>query len=133
MPSAQGFLQGLYPPVGATLDAESLQNNQSIETPLNGYQLIPVQTVTAGTGSEDSAWLQGAGNCANAITSSNAYFLSKEYQSLSSSTMDFYRSLDGVVNGTFGPDEVNYKNAYAGQSPLIAQWYDRREAYRCAE
>ena len=74
MPSAQGFLQGLYPPVGPTLGAKSLRDDRSVEAPLDRYQLIPIQTVTAGTGSEDSAWLQGAGNCANAITSSNAYF-----------------------------------------------------------
>lgn len=115
MTSAQGFLQGLYPPVGAMLGAESLRDNQSVEAPLDGYQLIPVQTVTAGTGSEDSAWLQGAGNCANAITSSNSYFLSAEYQNILSSTADFYKSLDGVVNATLGADKVNYKNAYTGE------------------
>ena len=115
MTSAQGFLQGLYPPVGAILGAGSLRNNQNVEVPLNGYQLIPVQTVTAGTGSEDSAWLQGAGNCANAITSSNSYFLSSEYRDLLSSTSDFYKSLDGVVNATLGADKVNYKNAYTGE------------------
>lgn len=117
MPSAQGFLQGLYPPVGATLSAQTLRDNRSVEAPLDGYQLIPVQTVTAGTGSEDSAWLQGAGNCANAITSSNAYFLSSEYQSLSSSTGDFYKNLVPVVNATFSADKVNYKNAYSGRYP----------------
>jgi len=115
MASAQGFLQGLYPPVGATLGAESLRDNRSVEAPLDGYQLIPVQTVTAGTGSEDSAWLQGAGNCANATTSSNSYFLSVEYRNLLSSTADFYKSLDGVVNATLGAEKLNYKNAYTGE------------------
>lgn len=115
MTSAQGFMQGLYPSVGAMLGAESLRNNQSVEAPLDGYQLIPVQTVTAGTGSEDSAWLQGAGNCANAITSSNSYFLSAEYRGLLSSTESFYKNLDGVVNATLGADKLNYKNAYTGK------------------
>lgn len=108
-------MQGLYPSVGAMLGAESLRNNQSVEAPLDGYQLIPVQTVTAGTGSEDSAWLQGAGNCANAITSSNSYFLSAEYRGLLSSTESFYKNLDGVVNATLGADKLNYKNAYTGK------------------
>lgn len=115
MTSAQGFMQGLYPPVGAMLGTESLRNNQSSEAPLDGYQLIPVQTVAAGTSSEDSAWLQGAGNCANAITSSNSYFLSAEYRDLLSSTENFYKSLDGVVNATLGADKLNYKNAYTGK------------------
>ena len=115
MPSAQGFLQGLYPPVGSTLGAELLRDNRTVEAPLDGYQLIPIQTVTAGTGSEDSAWLQGAGNCANAITSSNAYFSSPEYQNLLGSTGDFYKDVVPVVNATFGADKVNYKNAYTSE------------------
>lgn len=112
MPSAQGFLQGLYPPVGNTLGEEQLRNGRNVSTPLDGYQLIPVQTVTSGTGSEDSAWLQGAGNCANAITSSNNYFSTPEYNQLLSSTGDFYKSLAPVVNATFGADQLSYKNAY---------------------
>lgn len=119
MPSAQGFLQGLYPPVGTRLGAESLRNGRTVQTPLDGYQLIPIETVTAGTGSEDSAWLQGAGNCANAITSSNAYFLSSEYQSLLSSTQDFYEPLAPVVNATFGADKLSHKNVYTGRCSIV--------------
>ncbi|KAL8815743.1 MAG: hypothetical protein Q9191_008429 [Dirinaria sp. TL-2023a] len=112
MPSAQGFLQGLYPPVGNTLGEEALRDGRNVSTPLDGYQLIPVQTVTSGTGSEDSAWLQGAGNCANAISSSNEYFSSPEYNQLLNSTGDFYKGLAPVVNATFGADQLTYKNAY---------------------
>lgn len=119
MPSAQGFLQGLYPPVGGReLGEERLRDGREVQAPLDGYQLIPIQTVTTGTASEDSAWLQGAGNCANAIASSNAYFGSREYDDLLRSTGDFYKSLAPVVNATFNEDDLNYRNAYASVSSL---------------
>ena len=118
MPSAQGFLQGLYPPVGNQLGGQVLRNKTEVQTPLDGYQLVPIQTVTTGTASEDSAWLQGAGNCANAITSSNEYLSSPDFQNLLNSTSDFYKSLAPVVNATFSEDFLTYKNAYASESPL---------------
>ncbi|KAL8715659.1 MAG: hypothetical protein Q9225_006342 [Loekoesia sp. 1 TL-2023] len=112
MNSAQGFLQGLYPPVGPRLGSDTLRNGSVVQAPLNGYQLIPIQTVTSGTGSEDSAWLQGSSNCAQAAVSSNEYFSTSDYNSLLASTTDFYKTLAPLVNGTCGPDEISYKNAY---------------------
>lgn len=115
MNSAQGFLQGLYPPVGPTLGSNKLRNGTVIQAPMSGYQLIPVQQVTTGTGSEDSAWLQGASNCAKATVSSNEYFQSQEYKDLLHNTADFYNSLTPVINGTFSRDQISYKNAYTSQ------------------
>jgi hypothetical protein len=63
---ALDFLQGLYPPVGETLGSNPLRNGTAMPTPLNGYQLIPLQSISAGANSENSAWLEGATNCANA-------------------------------------------------------------------
>lgn len=126
MPSAQGWLQGLYPPVeGDTgeegeLGAQRLRNGTDVRAPLGGYQLIPIQTVTTGTASEDSAWLQGAGNCANAIGSSNAYFASPEYGELLEGTREFYEGLAPVVNGTFAREDLSYKNAYASAYSLLS-------------
>ena len=116
--SAQGFLQGLYPAVGSNLGSETLRDGTTVHAPLDGYQLIPVQTVSSGTASEDSAWLQGASNCANAIASSNEYFTSQDYNDLLSSTADFYRSLTPMINGTFSDSQISYKNAYTSQSTL---------------
>lgn len=116
MNSAQGFLQGLYPPVGSDASAERLRNESTIQAPMEGYQLIPVSTVSSGTGSEDSAWLQGASNCANAQISSNGYFTSAEYKQLYDSTLEFYQSLTPAVNSTFTTEEMNYKNAYSSTS-----------------
>lgn len=112
MNSAQGFLQGLYPPVGSTLGSETLRNGSVVEAPLNGYQLIPIQTVTSGTGSEDSAWLQGSSNCAQATVSSNEYFSTAAYNDLLASTGGLYKNLTPLLNSTFDPEEVSYKNAY---------------------
>ena len=115
MPSCLGFLQGLYPPAGDTLGSQTLANGTVVKSPLNGYQIVPVSTVTSGTGSEDSAWLQGAGNCAKAIVSSNNYFSSQEYMDLLNTTKSFYQSLNPVVNSTFTADQNTFKNAYSSK------------------
>lgn len=112
MNSAQGFLQGLYPPVGPTLGSETLRNGSIVQAPLNGYQLIPIQTLTSGTGSENSAWLQGSSNCAQATVSSNDYFSTTDYNDLLASTGDFYKSLTPLLDNTFSPEEISFKNAY---------------------
>ena len=119
MPSCLGFLQGLYPPVGPTLGSQTLGNGTVVQVPLNGYQIIPVATVTSGTGSEDSAWLQGSGNCAKAIVSSNNYFDSPEYMALENSTMGFYTSLEPVINSTIAANQTSYQNAYTSTSPSL--------------
>jgi hypothetical protein len=116
--SATGFLQGLYPPVGNQLSTETLANKSEVQAPLSGYQLIPVNIVSSGSGSEDNGWLQDATTCANAKVSSNNYFTSAEYNALSSSTKNFYTNLVPVVNGTFTADQVSYKNAYVGMCPI---------------
>ncbi|KAF2181841.1 phosphoglycerate mutase-like protein [Zopfia rhizophila CBS 207.26] len=111
--SATAFLQGLYPPVGETMGIQTLANGTDVQTPMSGYQLIPVNTIASGTGSEDNGWLQDATGCQNAKLSSNAYFTSSEYNQLLSRTKEFYNRLVPVVNGTFEEKDVNYKNAYA--------------------
>ena len=113
MNSAQGFLQALYPPIGSGATAQKLRNDSTVQAPMDGYQLIPVSPVSAGSGSEDSTWLQGASGCANAQTSSNQYYGSDTYRQLHDSTLDFYRGLREVVNGTFSDNDLNYGNAYA--------------------
>ena len=114
MSSATGFLQGLYPPT--TLAAEKLRNGQQIAAPLNGYQIIPIQQTTSGTGSEDAAWLQGSTNCANAQFSSNNYLNSDEFKAMLEATQDFYGTVTPMVNGTFTSNQISYKNAYLSQS-----------------
>lgn len=112
MSSATGFLQGFYPPVGLTNFQETLHNGTNVSNPLNGYQIIPIQQITTGTGSEDSAWLQGSSNCANAIISSNNYFSAAEYVSLENSTQGFYNGIIPMVNNTFNSSQISFKNAY---------------------
>ncbi|ESZ99291.1 hypothetical protein SBOR_0332 [Sclerotinia borealis F-4128] len=114
--SASGFLQGLYPPVGATLGSQILANGTSVEAPLGGFQLIPVNvvaTASSSANSENSAWLQGSSGCGNAITSSNNYFFSEEYTSLLNSTKSFYQSILPVINTTFNSTQDTFKNAYS--------------------
>ncbi|CAI6333247.1 unnamed protein product [Periconia digitata] len=107
--SAMGFLQGLYPPVQTV---QTLSNGRDIQAPMDGYQLIPINTIETGAGSEDSHWLQDASSCANAKASSNRYFSSKEYADMLESTTPFYKSLVPVVNSTLEPSTVTFKNGY---------------------
>ncbi|OBT70063.1 hypothetical protein VE03_00441 [Pseudogymnoascus sp. 23342-1-I1] len=115
--SAQGFTQALYPPVGATLNTQTLANGTTIEAPLDGYQLIPVNLVTSASqptaDSENSPWLQGASGCPAALTSSNEYLLSAEFAALDKKTRAFYAALSPVVNTTFDADYLTFKNAYS--------------------
>lgn len=53
--SGQGSLRGLYPPVGETLGPNTLRNGTVVQTPLNGYQLTLLQSISAGANSENSA------------------------------------------------------------------------------
>jgi hypothetical protein len=115
--SAQGFLQGLYPPVQTV---QTLANGKSVQAPMDGYQLIPVNTVQTGAGSEDAGWLQDASTCQNAKTSSNSYFQSKEYMDLQASTKDFYAGIVPAVNDVISADQVSYKNGYVGMLPNLS-------------
>ena len=114
--SAIGFLSGLYPPVGPGMDTQTLRNGTVVTAPLDGFQLIPVEIVTSGGNSEDSAWLQGSSGCAAATTSSNEYFYTPDYMDLLNSTMDFYQGLLPMINGTFNTTTATYKNAYTSSS-----------------
>lgn len=116
--SATGFLQALYPPVGSSLDTETLRNGTSITSPMQGYQLIPLGVAESGTGSEDSTWLQGTSDCAKAEISSNEYYTSDEYNKLYASTMDFYKKLVPVISGEFNETTATFENAYESKQPF---------------
>lgn len=114
--SAAGFLQGLYPPVGAALGSQKLANGTTVEAPMGGFQLIPVnavQSTASSANSENSAWLQGSSGCNNAIISSNNYFYSQEYMGLLNSTAAFYQSILPAINTTFTAAQDSFKNAYS--------------------
>nr|OQO18476.1 hypothetical protein B0A51_15807 [Rachicladosporium sp. CCFEE 5018] len=110
--SAIGFLQGLYPPVGDSVSTETLRNGTEVTSPMQGYQLIPVDSVMSGSGSEDNGWLQSASGCGQAVASSNEYFYSQEYMDLLASTQSLYDTIAPVVNRTFTGSQVSFKNAY---------------------
>ncbi|KAH4036620.1 hypothetical protein HBI24_090240 [Parastagonospora nodorum] len=107
--SAMGFLQGLYPPVQTV---QTLANGQNVQAPMDGYQLIPVNTIQTGSGSEDAGWLQDASSCQAAKTSSNSFFSSTEYKDLSSSTKDLYASIVPAINNIIPADQISFKNGY---------------------
>lgn len=113
-PSAIGFTQGLYPPVGNVAGSNTLANNTHIVTPLGGYQLIPINLATSsGTNVESTAWLQGSTGCANAQISSNNYLISQEYLDTYNRTLSFYAGVEPMINRTFTAAQANFKNAYS--------------------
>ena len=112
--AAQVFLQGLYPPIG-TLSEQTLANGSTVEAPLDGYQYIPVNSVSGASSndnSENNEWLQGGSGCGKAMVSSNNYFASEAYHKTLEETRDFYTGLLPVINRTFTAEQANYKNAY---------------------
>jgi hypothetical protein len=110
--------------VGA--QTETLANGSTVAAPLGGFQLIPVDIVGNGGGSENTAWLQDSSGCANAETSSNNYYISDEYWALLNSSAAFYARLDPVVAPTFAPAYMTYKNAYSSRPRPIRARRDRR-------
>ncbi|KAJ5621092.1 hypothetical protein N7510_005076 [Penicillium lagena] len=110
--SGTGFMQGVYPPVGPTLGENKIANGTTVQSPLGGYQLIPISVVSTGDDSENSAWLEGATGCPKATVSSNDYFYSSEYLELLSSTNDFYKSLAPMLTAAFNESSTSYLNAY---------------------
>jgi hypothetical protein len=112
MNSAAGFLQSLYPPVGETLGSQVLRNGSTVQSPMNGYQLIPVHLVSGGAGSESSTWLQGSTGCFNAITSSAEYYNTTDYKTLANATQAFYKNLTPALTSSLPNSSINYKNAY---------------------
>lgn len=109
--SATGFLQGVYPPVGSSAN-ETLRNSTTVQSPLKGYQLIPLSTVSSGTNSEDSTWLQKASGCEAATASSKGFYSSALYKDLVEETKGFYESLSPMLNSTFNVSQMSFKNAY---------------------
>ncbi|KAF9870042.1 histidine acid phosphatase [Colletotrichum karsti] len=110
--SAYAWLQGFYPPSGS---ANTLANGTSVEAPLGGYQYVPVNAVSTAATSQDaenSEWLQGGSGCGNAVVSSNNYFSSPEYRSVSDDSAAFYQDLLPVINGTFAAKQATFENAY---------------------
>ena len=116
MTSAQGFLQGLYPPAATN---NTLRNGTTVSAPMGGYQLIPIHTVTStGSASESAGWLQGSTGCGNAMTSSAEYYTTPVFTALANSTASFYQGLEGVISGVFTPAQATFKNAYTSTPHL---------------
>ncbi len=117
--SAMGFLQALYPPVGSTLDSETLANGSSVTAPMNGYQLIPVEIVESGSGSENSDFLQSTSECYKAELSANSFFTSAQYNNMLKSTTSFYKDLLPVLKPAgFNDTTATFENAYTSEFDL---------------
>jgi prostatic aicd phosphatase len=114
--SAQGFLQGLYPPLSSlavadsTVSGSALSNGSFEDTPLGGYQYVYFTGVDAA--SPNNIWIQGDINCPAYTNASNGFFNSQEFLSLNQSTFDFYQSLYPLVQGVIPKSNMTFANAY---------------------
>ncbi|KAJ5908696.1 hypothetical protein N7495_001378 [Penicillium taxi] len=110
--SATGFLQGVYPPVGSKA-IQTLGNGTTVESPLGGYQLIQISSISSGSNSESSAWLQGSTGCDKATISSNNYYDTASYKALLNSTEPFYKSISPTLSKAFTSSQMTFENAYS--------------------
>lgn len=110
--STTAFFQGLYPPVGGRMASATLRNGEEIEAPMDGYQLVFIEQSEHGKNSENVAWLQGTSDCHNAKVSSNSYFDSESFLNTLDSTAGFYESLVPMLEGTFAPEDISFRDAY---------------------
>jgi hypothetical protein len=98
--SVLGFRQGLYPPVGETLGSNALRNGAMVQTPLNGYQLTPLQSISAGDKLRQRSDQQ------------RRLFFSELFLNLLSKTQDFCNGLSPMINRTFTASQTSFKNAF---------------------
>lgn len=94
--SAQAFMQGLYPPRGASNGtgeiSGSLANGSSVDYPLNGYQYATIHTA-----SEDdpvSRYISGARNCPEAQVAALTYWTTDEAMGNQTANADLYKKLN---------------------------------------
>lgn len=124
--SLNSFLQGFYPPTSLTknqtlsdLYGAKLANGTTVTTPFNGYQYIPANIETIGS----TIYYRLAGNlyCPASDTAIIRRTESADYQSLNTSTHEFYQSLADLLP-TFPSYALNFDYA--------AKIYTTMKAYR---
>ena len=107
--TATAFMQGLYPPDGS-ISSSTIGNGSSIQSPLEGYQYVSIGTFAAD--SPQSIWTQGSNNCPACTKASNAYYLSEDFKTTNTSTLQFYQGFHNVTSTVFNMSDMNFKNGY---------------------
>ncbi|PYH44508.1 uncharacterized protein BP01DRAFT_416442 [Aspergillus saccharolyticus JOP 1030-1] len=114
--SAQAFMQGLYPALNETYDAQFfdpifLMSNGSVTTgPLGGYQYARI--VSASLDDPQSVTVAGHQNCKLHQTADSEYRNSLEAQDLVQTSGAFYNRLyEFSLRDTFDRSSANYLNA----------------------
>jgi hypothetical protein len=117
--SAQIFLQGLYPPIGAA--AETLGNGTKVQAPLGGRQFVPVNVddmAASSRQSESKAMLQSGSGCSKALASTKSYYDTVEYRERYIQTASFYQGLVPAIEPAFSSQSASFQNAYTSKLPL---------------
>lgn len=106
--SAVAFMQGFFRPLGKA-SAQQLANSSSVQGPLNGYQYVVMNVISAS--SPDAYYLEGQANCPQQANAAKMFKASTEFKTLNASTLGFYQSLRGVPT-PFPAANLSFENAY---------------------
>lgn len=108
--SAQAFMQGLYPPLGQTLNTSYYDNGAQFTSPLNGYQYPRVVTVSLAD--PQSITLAGQAKCSKHQAAEKEYQDSSHAQAMTQEYDVFYTTLwREALAGLYDASSVTYTNA----------------------
>ncbi|CAG8085746.1 unnamed protein product [Penicillium salamii] len=109
--SAQAFMQGLYPPLGAINVSSPQKVNGSFEqAPLNGYQYPRI--ITLGDSDPQSIMVEGQAMCNMYQASESVYQSSSEAEQTARDTDAFYRMIwSQGMSGVYDESFATYTNA----------------------
>jgi hypothetical protein len=109
--SAQAFMQGLYPPLGAMNVSSSQEVNGSfVQAPLDGYQYPRI--VTLGESDPQSIMVEGQAKCIMYQAAESEYRNSNEVEEIARDTDIFYRLVWNLgMSGVYDESFATYTNA----------------------
>ncbi|OJJ62416.1 hypothetical protein ASPSYDRAFT_109831, partial [Aspergillus sydowii CBS 593.65] len=111
--TATAFLQGLYPPLDASISSQSLNNGTNYTNPLDGYQYVVLHGEEKE--SPDTIWIKGDDECPAFTEAMDTFPESTVYQERLESTRSFYQQfwpdiLENVYD--LSEEDMTYGNAY---------------------
>ncbi|CAG7919063.1 unnamed protein product [Penicillium olsonii] len=109
--SAQAFMQGLYPPLGAMNVSSTQKVNSSFElAPLDGYQYP--QIITLGDADPSSIMIEGQAKCNMYQAAESVYRSSNEAEQMARDTDTFYRMIWSLgMSGVYDESFATWTNA----------------------
>jgi prostatic aicd phosphatase len=102
-------MQGLFPPTQSA-NLQTLANGTSESDPLNGYQYVLVNGLTATA--PDIIWIAGDQSCPAMTKASKAYYNSTKFLTIQNQTQSFYNKFRPLLSDIFEDSDVGFQSAY---------------------